>query len=86
MLQEINNIYMTKYRANKISYVQKINNNWYFLSNEKIGEERHQFLHRIDGPAIDEPYGRKEWYYEGTKINCASQEEFERWIKLKVFW
>ena len=41
--------------------------------------------HRLDGPAIikdDEKY----WYYEGKEIDCKSQEEFDRLIKLKLFW
>jgi hypothetical protein len=43
-------------------------------------------LYRIDGPAIEFPNGRKSWYYEGKKINCTSQEEFKRYLKLKIFW
>jgi hypothetical protein len=36
--------------------------------------------------AIEYIGGYKEWYYEGEEINCKSQEEFERIIKLKLFW
>lgn len=43
-------------------------------------------LHREDGPAVEFDDGDKEWYYHGKLINCSSQEEFERLIKLKVFW
>jgi hypothetical protein len=43
-------------------------------------------FHRIDGPAIDQSDGTKEWYYDGNKIDCSSQEEFEKLIKLKAFW
>jgi hypothetical protein len=42
--------------------------------------------HRLDGPAIEWEDGDKWWYYEGEKIKCDSQEEFERIIKLKLFW
>ena len=42
--------------------------------------------HRIDGPAIEYADGDKWWYYEDEKIECNSQEEFERIIKLKLFW
>lgn len=42
--------------------------------------------HRLDGPAIELCNGNKFWYYEGTIINCASQEEFEKILKLKLFW
>jgi hypothetical protein len=42
--------------------------------------------HRIDGPAREDFNGYKEWWFEGKQINCNSQEEFERYIKLKLFW
>jgi hypothetical protein len=43
-------------------------------------------LHRLDGPALEYSGGDKEWYYEDEYIDCKSQEEFERLIKLKLFW
>lgn len=33
------------------------------------------FLHRIDGPAIDFDFGRKEWWLHGQKV-ANSEEEF----------
>lgn len=42
-------------------------------------------LHRTDGPAVIYGTGRKEWYYHDKYINCSSQEEFEKIIKLRVF-
>jgi hypothetical protein len=42
--------------------------------------------HRIDGPAIEYSDGYKEWWFKGNYIDCKSQEEFERLIKLKLFW
>jgi hypothetical protein len=42
--------------------------------------------HRLDGPAIELSDGYKEWWIEGKPIKCSSQEEFERYIKLKLFW
>jgi hypothetical protein len=48
---------------------------WYF-NNEH---------HRLDGPAVKNEYGEL-WYYHDQYIECASQEEFERLIKLKMFW
>ena len=42
-------------------------------------------LHRVDGPALI--YNNiKNWYYRGQLIDCFSQEEFERLIKLKAFF
>ncbi len=42
-------------------------------------------LHRLDGPAID-TVNCKEWWYQNTKINCFSQKEYERRLRLKAFW
>lgn len=43
-------------------------------------------LHRIDVPAFESPYGRKEWWFHGKHIDCETQEDFKRLIKLKAFW
>jgi hypothetical protein len=42
--------------------------------------------HRIDGPAVEFANGSKEWWFEGEQMDFDSQEEFERLIKLKLFW
>jgi len=42
--------------------------------------------HRVDGPAVECINGDKWWYYQGQIIECSSQQEFERLIKLRVFW
>ena len=42
-------------------------------------------FHRVDGPAIEER-NDKVWYYQGKKIDCSTQEEFERLIKLRLLW
>lgn len=52
-----------------------------WFSNDKI--------HRLDGPAIK--HSRENifdyfWYYEGVYVDCDSQEEFERLVKMKAFW
>jgi hypothetical protein len=39
-------------------------------------------LHRLDGPAVIS-YGLKEWWIDGIQINCNSNEEFFRIIKMK---
>lgn len=41
--------------------------------------------HRLDGPALILADGYKEWYFMGMKIECSSQKEFERYLKLLVF-
>jgi hypothetical protein len=41
--------------------------------------------HREDGPAVIWMNGYLEWYYHGTKIDCSSNEEFLRIIKMKEF-
>jgi hypothetical protein len=43
-------------------------------------------LHREDGPAMMFNNDRSYWYYHGNEIDCSSQEEFERLLKLKAFW
>jgi hypothetical protein len=47
---------------------------------------QNDLLHRIGGPAIEYYNGEKYWWFEGKLIDCNSQEEFERLIKLKLFW
>jgi hypothetical protein len=43
-------------------------------------------LHRLGGPAYIDNLGRKEWCYEGKRIDCSSQEEFDkRILKLKLY-
>jgi len=49
---------------------------WYF----------HDQRHRLDGPAIERVNGEKSWWYHGKWINCDSQEEFEKILKLKALW
>jgi len=49
---------------------------WYF----------HGQYHRADGPAIEYTNGHRSWWYYGQQINCFSQEEFERLVKLKALW
>jgi len=43
-------------------------------------------LHRIDGPAVEGTNSIKYWYYQGQQINCKTQQEFEKLIKLRLFW
>ena len=43
-------------------------------------------LHREDGPAVIDFNGSQKWYLFDQIINCNSQEEFEKLMKLKVFW
>ena len=47
---------------------------------------QNDLCHRLDGPAKEWTDGYKEWWFEGEFIECNSQEEFERLIKLKLFW
>jgi len=43
-------------------------------------------IHREDAPAVEWIDGYKVWYYHGQLVNCSSQKEFERLIKLKALW
>lgn len=53
---------------------------------------KHGKRHREDGPATytsdreSELFSTSEWWFNDVKINCSSQEEFERLINLKAFW
>jgi hypothetical protein len=42
--------------------------------------------HREDGPAIEYEGGIKYWFYHGKKLDCRTQEEFERLMQLRIFW
>lgn len=42
--------------------------------------------HKIDGPAVEWEDGRKEWWYHGYKTGARSQQEYERYLRLKAFW
>jgi hypothetical protein len=46
---------------------------------------QNDLLHRKDGPAVeyDEYQG---WWYKGEQIDCKTNEEFLRLIKLRLFW
>jgi hypothetical protein len=46
----------------------------------------HGKLHRQDGPAIERADGGKSWYYHDQRIDCQSNQEFLRLVKLKAFW
>jgi hypothetical protein len=43
-------------------------------------------MHREDGPAEELRDGRRIWWYEDKRIDCKNQEEFERIMKLRLFW
>lgn len=43
-------------------------------------------FHREDGPAIERSDGYKKWYINGEQIQCSSNEEFLKLIKMKAFW
>jgi hypothetical protein len=44
-------------------------------------------LHRESGPAIDMGGWGKTWWINGKMLDgCDTQEQFERLMKLRVFW
>lgn len=47
---------------------------------------KHGKLHREDGPAITAANGVKVWMIEGENLKCFSQKDFERLMKLRIFW
>ena len=42
-------------------------------------------LHRLNGPAIENSDGTVAWYFYGCKIECQTQDQFDRAVKLKAF-
>lgn len=51
----------------------------------RLNPETSNVLHRIDGPALDWK-GNPGWYLHGKSIPVKTQEEFERYLRLKAFW
>ena len=47
---------------------------------------QHNLCHRLDGPAVEWWDGDNFWWYKNQQINCNSQEEFDRLIKLRLLW
>ena len=46
----------------------------------------HNQLHRENGHASEFADGTKEWFWHGQHILVSSQEEFEKYLRLKSFW
>ncbi len=44
------------------------------------------YKHRVDGPAVEYVDGDKYWWYHGKKVDCQTNKEFLKLIKLKAFW
>lgn len=47
---------------------------------------QNNLMHRIDGPALITCLGDNYWFYQGKDMDCETQEEFERLIKLRLLW
>ncbi len=46
---------------------------------------QHGASHRLDGPASEWYNGNKYWYLNGIQIDCKTNEEFLRLVKLMSF-
>lgn len=46
----------------------------------------HGKMHRVDGPAAEFNDGFKEWFIDDKQVLCATQEEFEKLLKMRAFW
>jgi|SRR5579859_2901924 len=42
----------------------------------------HGQYHRLDGPAVEHIDGYKAWYIHDQRIDCSSQEEFEKKVNI----
>jgi hypothetical protein len=88
--------YIDHYPADQRTFYYDIWNNRHRIDGPAIsrktdlGEHQEWYLHgkrhRDDGPAIEYADGEKHWFYNDYPIDCSSQEEFERILKLKAFW
>lgn len=47
---------------------------------------KHGYLHNESGAAIVYTGGIQRWFLNGKEIKCSSQEEFNRFVKMKSFW
>jgi hypothetical protein len=56
------------------------------LANGDKGWYKNGKLHRENSPAVEFADGTKSWWLNGKQLNCQSQEEFERLVRLKAFW
>ena len=43
-------------------------------------------FHREDGPAAEYTSGAKLYFYLGKRIECKSNEEYFKLLKLRAFW
>jgi len=43
-------------------------------------------LHNEDGPATVKSDGTMEWWLNGDKLFCKTQQEFECYMRNKAFW
>src|SRR5271166_2912295 len=43
-------------------------------------------LHREDGPAVELANGTTEYWCKHNKINCSTDKEYFKLIKMKAFW
>jgi hypothetical protein len=76
-------IKMTGTMPADVDYKSGIECTLHYKSNELL------VLHRLDGPAIEykpEYSHLNKWYINGELLPCSSQEEFERLVKLKLYW
>ena len=46
-------------------------------------------ISRLDGPALKTQRGEMKmeyWFVDGERINCQTQAQFEKIMKMKAFW
>jgi hypothetical protein len=70
------------HRENAPAIIRRINLNPSIHKEYWVSGERH----RENGAAIEYADGLKDWFYRGKHIDCQSQEQFEKIIRIKAFW
>ena|ERR1022692_4957689 len=43
-------------------------------------------LHCLNRAAVKYKNGEQEWWVKGKRLDCTTQKEFEKLMKLKAFW
>ena len=66
--------------------LHRVNNPAIILTNGAKFWYQNNLSHRLDGPSDEYSCDAKYWYYQDQRIDCYSQEEFERLIKLRLLW
>ncbi len=61
-------------------------NGWHYYIHGAVAHYINGICHNETGPACVNRDGKLFWYLNNQQVQCATQQEFLRLIKLKCFW